>query len=56
MTTFLNQPIGGQFTNSVNVLLPDGNGSGSDANLVSSGTLESVDSLPATGYALKLHW
>ena len=56
VTTILSQPSSGTFANSVNVVLPDGNGNGSDANLVASGTVNSVDGLPATGYAPKFRW
>ena len=56
VTTILGQPSSGIFANSVNVVLPDGNGSGSDANLVASGTVNSVDALPATGYTPKFRW
>ena len=54
VTTILSQPSSGSFANSVNVVIPDGNGGGSDANLVASGTISSVDNLPATGYTKKL--
>ena len=56
VTTILNQPSSGIFANSVNVVIPDGNGGGSDANLVASGTVNSVDGLPATGYAPRFRW
>ena len=56
VTTILSEPSSGSFANSVNVLLPDGNGGGSDANLVASGTVNTVDGLPATGYTPKFRW
>ena len=56
VTTILNQPASGTFANSVNVVLPDGKGGGSDANLVASGTVLSVNGLPATGYAPQFRW
>ena len=56
VTTILGQPSSGLFNNSVNVLLPEGDGSGSDANLIASTSVSSVDGLPATGYAPKFRW
>ena len=56
VTTILQQPNTGTFANSVNVRVPDGNGGGSDANLIASGAVSSVDGLPATGYAPKFRW
>lgn len=56
VTTILAEPSSGLFNNSVNVFLPDGEGSGSDANLVASGSFSSVDGLPSTGYAPRFSW
>ena len=56
VTTILGQPSSGLFNNSVNVLLPEGDGSGSDANLIASSSVSSADGLPATGYAPKFRW
>ena len=56
VTTILAQPSSGLFNNSVNVLLPDGGTGGSDANLVASSSVNTVDGLPSTGYTPKFRW